>query len=108
MANGSNNQMLWAAVGVALAIFGGSFLVANALDRLTGQIDRATGRLDKIEQAVASAKNELGKLASARPAAAPPRKGPDPNKRYSFKVAGSPALGPDTALVKIVEFSDFQ
>ena len=107
MATGSNNQMLVSAAAVAVAILVGSFLVANALDRLTGQIDRATGRLDKIEEAVASAKDALGNLGSARPAAQA-RRGPDPAKRYSFEVAGSPALGPANAAVKILEFSDFQ
>jgi protein-disulfide isomerase len=32
----------------------------------------------------------------------------DPNKRYSVETKGSPAIGPETAPVTIVEFSDFQ
>ena len=34
--------------------------------------------------------------------------GPDPNERYQVKPDGRPGMGPEDALVTIVEFSDFQ
>ena len=107
MANGSRTQMWPAAALVAVAVVVGSFLVAGALDRLTAQVDRATGRLAKIETAVADAKGALGNIGAARPAQQA-RRGPDPKRRYTFKLAAAPKLGPDSAKVKIIEFSDFQ
>ena len=47
-------------------------------------------------------------LAASRPAAAPARRGLDPNRRYKVNTKGAPAKGVRTAQVEIVEFSDFQ
>lgn len=108
MANGSKNQMLYGAALITVGVVIGSVLVSSALDRMTAQVNRATGRLDKIERAVADAKSALGNLGQGRAAPTRQARGPDPDKRYSFKLAGSPAKGPETAKVTIVEFSDFQ
>jgi protein-disulfide isomerase len=103
MTQASGRQTLIAAAVVALAVIAGSFVLARAMDRMASQLDQTTGRLEAIRVAVAEAKDAL---ASARPAEV--RRGPDPNRRYPVNVAGSPALGPATAAVTIVEFSDFQ
>ena len=47
-------------------------------------------------------------LAMDREPATPPRRGPDPNRVYRIKTAGSPTKGPASAAVTIAEFSDFQ
>ncbi len=95
-------------VGVCVVV--GSAIVASALNGVTTQLDRTTQRLEEIKTAMADAQKALSNVARA-PAAAPTparRRGPDPNKRYTIPVKGSPAKGPQTAQVKIVEFSDFQ
>jgi protein-disulfide isomerase len=96
--------MLAAAI-VGVAVFAGSFVLTRSLDRMTQQLDRSTGRLDEIRVAVVEAKDALSNL---QVAAAPGGKGPNPNKRYKVNTKGSPSIGPETAAVTIVEFSDFQ
>jgi protein-disulfide isomerase len=103
----SENRGTWiAALIVGVAFVAGSAIVAGALSR--GSTEIRAG-LDEVKGAVADTKTAL--LAGAQPAAAPQparRRGPDPDKRYEVAVNGSPTLGPDTAKIKIIEFSDFQ
>jgi hypothetical protein len=82
-------------------------LLSQSLNQVTQQLDRTTSRLDDIGGAVADAKDQLANLRVAAAPAAQPRAN-DPDRRYAVNVAGSPALGPETARVTIAEFADFQ
>jgi len=96
--------------GLALATLGGVMLVlmisfANwrEIDGIQESMDRRLGQIDSRITEIAA------KVDRPAPAAAQPaRKGPDPNKAYPIKTAGSPAKGPARAAVTIAEFSDFQ
>ena len=60
-------------------------------------------QLAALEQQVA----ELGRATERAPA--PQRRtGPDPDREYPVRTAGSPSLGPEDASVTIVEFTDYQ
>ncbi len=106
MSQTSGRQILGAAVVVGVAVVAAGALVGSSLNRVTQQLDRTAGGLDEIRAAVVDAKDALGNLQAAPAQAA--RRGPDPNKRYTVNTKGSPSVGPETAAVTIVEFSDFQ
>ncbi len=85
------------------AILAGSMVVKSGLDKTATQ-------LDAIRTGLAETKTALDAVAKSRGSAgnSNPRRGPDPDKRYTIKTAGAPAKGPASAKVKLVEFSDFQ
>ncbi|MBJ18595.1 MAG: thioredoxin domain-containing protein [bacterium] len=87
-----------AAVLVSFSIIGGSFFVADSLDRTTEQIGRATAVLGDLEIAAAPA----GAARAGRP------NRPDANREYDVDVDDAPIKGGDDAIVTIVEWSDFQ
>ena len=91
---------------LAAFIVGGSILAAGWM--VTSSLDRTATQLGDITAGLAETQTALESVAKSRPAGAPARRGPDPNKRYTVTRNGSPAKGPDTAKVKIVEYSDFQ
>jgi protein-disulfide isomerase len=94
----SGRAIIIAAVLVSFSIIGGSFFVANSLDRTTEQIELATAALEDLEIAGAAA----GPARPARP------NRPDANREYEVDLGGAPTKGSDDAVVTIVEWSDFQ
>jgi hypothetical protein len=81
-----------------------SFANWREIDQIQTSLDARLGQIDnRIGQVSAKVDN-----VSARPAAQPTRRGPDPNRVYDIKTAGSPSKGPAGAPITIAEFSDFQ
>ena len=96
--NSSGRSTLIAALVISLSIIGGSFFIANSLDRATAQIELATEKLADLP------------IAAAPGANAPPNRPqrPDPGKEYKVEIGESPTRGNEKASVTIVEWSDFQ
>jgi len=90
-------------------VMGGAILISGLA--VKSSLDKSAAQLESIGAGLEKASTALTEVAKARPAAAPPqqpRRGPDPNKRYTVKTASRPAKGGRNAKVEIVEFSDFQ
>ena len=99
MAEGTNGRAtIIAAVLVSLSIIGGSFFVADSLERTTAQLEEVVQAVGELELAGAPS-------APSRPSR-PNR--PDANKEYEVEVGEAPVKGPAEAPVTIVEWSDFQ
>ena len=91
------------AVAVVLLV---SILSLREVQRMRDDFD---GKMDGLEDRIARVADRSASTpvvtAQATP---PPRRGPDPNRVYRIKTAGSPTKGPASAAVTIAEFSDFQ
>jgi protein-disulfide isomerase len=96
--NPSGRSNLIAALLISLSIMGGSFFVANSLDRATAQLEVATGKIGGLPTAAAPGAN-------ARPARG---QRPDPSRDYEIDIGDAPTRGNEQARVTIVEWSDFQ
>ncbi len=103
----SGRQLLGSAAVVGVSVIAGSVLVALSLSKVSYQLDRSAVRLDEIRSVVAEAKQALDTPRAAPQAARRPQN-PDPNRRFSVKTEGAPSIGPKTAAITVVGFSDFQ
>ncbi len=96
----------WAVALTTLGGVGVLLAMTYSSSREIGRINDSLGdRLEKIETRISQLASKVDKLPAQ---AQRPRRGPDPNKVYQIKTAGSPAKGPASAPVTIAEFSDFQ
>jgi protein-disulfide isomerase len=94
--NSNGRSVIVAAVLVSLSVIGGSFFVADSLDRATSQLERATEVLADLPLAAAP---------GGQPGRPP---GPDPRKQYEVELGEAPVRGESNAKITIVEWSDFQ
>jgi hypothetical protein len=101
MAQNSGTPIIIAAVILGAAVVVGSVMIRSSLDQGTAELAGVRAALSDFPRQLAAAAPPTPSRA-ARPAR------PDPNRRYSVNTAGSPAKGPQTAKITIVEFSDFQ
>ena len=95
----SGRPIIIAAVLVSFSIIGGSFFVADSLDRATQQIELATEALEELELAGVPS-------GAAAPPSRPSR--PDSNREYDVELGEAPTRGSEAAVITIVEWSDFQ
>ncbi len=89
---------------VASLILGASILGGSML--LQSSVNETANQLSGLRSAVANLKLAAPAAAPTQAAARPGR--PDPSRRYEVETKGSPARGPESAKVSVVEFSDFQ
>jgi len=94
--NSSGGALVTAAVILGASILGGSYWLAQA-------IDRGSAEIAELNQALKTA--AVAPAPAARPSA-PAR--PDPEKIYEIEIGDSPIRGSESAKVTIVEWADFQ
>ena len=91
---------IWVVVAAGIlgaSVVGASFVIQASVDRVTGEL-----------QGMRSSMGAVPDAAKAAPRARVRGSRPDPNRRYTINTEGSPARGPESARVSIIEFSDFQ
>jgi protein-disulfide isomerase len=101
--NRGGDRLRLATLGALVVLLIISFLNWREIGRIRESLDNRLGQLE----------NQIGQVASKMDtlpagAAQPARRGPDPNRVYQIKTAGSPYKGPASAPITIAEFSDFQ
>jgi len=88
---------LIAALIMSAAFLGGSYVIADALDRTTAQIEVASEALANLPAP-----------GGAQKADRPTRRRPDPSQEYKVALGKAPIRGEKDAPITIVEWSDFQ
>jgi protein-disulfide isomerase len=91
---------------VVSALILGASIVAGGL-LVQSSINNAANKIEGVRAALSGIQSSLRVAGAAAPQPARAER-PDPNRRYSVNTEGSPAKGPESAEVTLVEFSDFQ
>jgi hypothetical protein len=104
MAQGSSGAaLITAALILGGSLVGGSYLLAEAIDRAAGEV----AILDASLKSAMETAKEIAK-ATAKPPARAAAQRPDPKKARKIEVGSAPVKGPESAPVTIVEWVDFQ
>jgi protein-disulfide isomerase len=88
---------------LAVSIVTASFILKSSLDTGAAHLAAVLGEMQAVTAKIAAAP-----AAGAAPAARPRGNRPDPAKKYTVEIGPSPVKGPNSAPIKIVEWSDFQ
>lgn len=105
--SGDSHSLLLGALVAGMAIL--LFLNFQTWTDERGFRQDLTDRLSALETRLTQLAAKVDTLPkTAAPAAAPARRGPDPNKVYTVKTLGRPVRGNEKAPITIAEFSDFQ
>jgi protein-disulfide isomerase len=96
----SGGAIVFAAIVLGAAIAGGSVFVGRSVAQAGAEVASLRAALDKLPSTLRAAPDDDRE--------APPRRGPDPDRRYEISLAGAPIRGSESAAVTVVEFSDFQ
>ena len=97
--NSKSRGLVLAAVIVSVAFIGGSVIIAQALDRTTGQVEIVAQALAEIPLAGAAPADRERPNRPSRP---------EQGKEYEVEVGKAPVRGDEDAAITIVEWSDFQ
>lgn len=99
----SGGSLIVAAIILALAVVSGSFILKSSIDQGGAQLAAVLGEMQELNAQLADAGD------APSPAARPSRPArPDPGRKYEVAIGSAPVIGPNSAPVKIVEWSDFQ
>jgi len=99
MTQNSGRQVFLAAGIVGAAAIVAYLILAQSINGVTQQNETPSGAIG----------SENGVLATFDVAPTPvPRESAAPDRRYTVNIEGAPAMGPATAAVTLIEFSDFE
>jgi len=104
--NSTGPATIVAALIVGMSMLGAAFVLQTSLDRNSLRVAETLSAIAVSASSLAKA----GGPPAAAPAAVRPSRGgrPDPAKIYAIALGDAPTRGPQSAAVKIVEWSDFQ
>jgi protein-disulfide isomerase len=101
----AGSSTIVASIVVGLSIVTAGFILKGSIDSAGAQLAAVAEQMQEANANLAAAPAGDDRPSPSRPSR-PGR--PDPGKEYSVEIGSAPKKGPDSAPVKIVEWSDFQ